>query len=88
VRTWLHSDGNGGEIMLRRVRMATAAGVFALAGAAAAQDYPSRTITLIHPNAPGGYVDIVARRLALPMQAIMKQPVVVSNRPGANGAGR
>jgi len=66
--------------------MAASAGLLALAGAATAQDYPSRPITLINPNAPGGYVDVVARRIALPMQAIMKQPVVVSNRPGANGA--
>lgn len=72
--------------MLRRMSLAAAAGVLALAGAAAAQEYPSRPITLINPNAPGGYVDVVARRLAVPMQALMKQPVVVSNRPGANGA--
>src|SRR5687767_1455131 len=68
-----------GEIAMRKrrgtVRLAAAAGVLALAGAAPAQDYPSRPVTLINPNAPGGYVDIVARRLALPMQVLMKQPV-------------
>jgi len=68
-------------------RLALGALVLAFACPAPAQDaYPNRPVTLVNPNAPGGYVDIVGRRIAVPMQALLKQPVVVSNRPGANGA--
>jgi len=51
-----------------------------------AAGYPQRTITLINPNAPGGFVDIVARGIATVMQRQLRQPVVVVNRPGANSA--
>ena len=48
--------------------------------------FPQRTITLINPNAPGGFVDIVARGIATVMQRQLRHPVVVVNRPGANSA--
>ena len=51
-----------------------------------AAGYPQRTITLINPNAPGGFVDIVARGIATVMQRQLRQSVVVVNRPGANSA--
>jgi len=67
--------------------------VFALAmvGSAstvfAADDaFPVRPITIVNPNAPGGFVDIVARALAASLQRQMRQPVLVVNRPGANAA--
>ncbi|MEO7402330.1 MAG: tripartite tricarboxylate transporter substrate binding protein, partial [Burkholderiales bacterium] len=54
---------------------------------AAAQDaYPTKPITIINPNAPGGIVDIVARALATFLQKPLKQPVIVVNRPGAGSA--
>jgi tripartite-type tricarboxylate transporter receptor subunit TctC len=63
---------------------------FALAAAAletqAADVFPSRPITVVVPNPPGGMNDITARPLANVMQAIVKQPVVVQNKPGATGA--
>src|SRR5262245_54183168 len=53
---------------------------------AAAQTFPSRTIHLIVPYAPGGTGDIVARVVADKLAAVLGQSVVVENRPGASGA--
>jgi tripartite-type tricarboxylate transporter receptor subunit TctC len=54
-------------------------------GAAGAQDYPSRPIKLILPQPPGGAVDLIARTLGERLAEQMKQPVIVENKPGANG---
>ena len=60
--------------------------VAAAAPAAMAQDnYPSRTIRIVVPYAPGGATDIVARIVADEMQKIAHQPVIVLNKPGAFG---
>jgi tripartite-type tricarboxylate transporter receptor subunit TctC len=56
-------------------------------GAAIAQDaFPSRAITMIVPFPPGGVADVTGRPTAAAMEKILKQPVVISNRPGAGGA--
>jgi tripartite-type tricarboxylate transporter receptor subunit TctC len=57
-----------------------------LASVVNAQEYPSRPITMIVPFPPGGVADITGRPLAIALEKILKQPVVVSNRPGAGGA--
>ena len=54
-----------------------------LVAAAAAQEYPSRQITIIVPFPAGGSTDIQARILAEPMRVALGQPVVVQNVPGA-----
>jgi tripartite-type tricarboxylate transporter receptor subunit TctC len=51
----------------------------------AAQDYPSRPITLIVPHAPGAAVDTLSRILAERMKATLGQAIVVENIP--TGAG-
>ena len=57
----------------------------ALIPAASAQQYPSRTITLVVPFAPGGLSDVPGRLLANELQQRTGQSVVVENKPGASG---
>ena len=60
----------------------------AASASATAQDdnYPSRPVKIIAPQAPGGGVDLVARMVADRLQAAMGQPFVVENQAGAGGA--
>ena len=51
-----------------------------------AQDYPSKPIRLIVSFTPGGGADLTARTLGQKMSESLHQPVVVENRPGANGS--
>ena len=52
-----------------------------------AQDaYPSRPVTLIVPFPPGGVADITGRPTAIALEKVLRQPVVIANRPGAGGA--
>jgi tripartite-type tricarboxylate transporter receptor subunit TctC len=64
-----------------------AAGIAAAAGgSAAAQTYPSGQIRMFSGFAAGGTVDIVARDIAAELERVFGHPVIVENRPGANGA--
>lgn len=54
--------------------------------AQAAQPYPVRPILLVVPFPPGGVVELVGRPLAHSLEKFLKQPVVVTNKPGAAGA--
>jgi tripartite-type tricarboxylate transporter receptor subunit TctC len=64
-------------------------GLASLSGSAMAQrsasGYPNRAIRLICPFAPAGGVDITARAIAQKLTEAWSQPVIVDNRPGANG---
>ena len=56
-----------------------------LASAALAQGYPTRPITLVVPNPPGGFVDASARILSDSLAKVTSQAVVVDNRGGGSG---
>ena len=53
--------------------------------AARADDYPTKTITIVNLYAAGGGVDIVARAIAQKLSDKWKVPVIVENKPGAGG---
>jgi tripartite-type tricarboxylate transporter receptor subunit TctC len=58
----------------------------AYSNVAAAQDYPTRPITLIVPFTAGGPTDLVGRIIADRIKTGLGQPVVVENVPGAGGS--
>jgi len=61
-----------------------AAGLALGAQAVRAEGYPDHPIRLVVPYAAGGAVDIVARAVGQRMSVLLKQPIVVDNRPGAS----
>jgi tripartite-type tricarboxylate transporter receptor subunit TctC len=72
--------------MLRGLRsLAGAAGILAVAASAHAQGYPDKPIHFIVPFAAGSATDQLARALGQGITEQTKQPVVVENKPGANG---
>jgi len=58
---------------------------FLLSGNIFAQAWPAKTITIVVPFAPGGNIDIVGRTVGRELSLILKQPVVIENKPGAGG---
>jgi tripartite-type tricarboxylate transporter receptor subunit TctC len=71
---------------MKRV-IAAAAVLAALTSAASAQsDYPNRPITIIVNITPGSGTDLIARTVADGLKTILKQTVIVENRPGAGGS--
>jgi tripartite-type tricarboxylate transporter receptor subunit TctC len=70
--------------MLRTFTAAVAA-MLAFGGAASAQDFPNRPITMVIPFAAGGPTDVLGRVVAARMGEILGQQVVVENVGGAGG---
>ena len=60
-----------------------AAAVLVQPAAHADDPFPSRTVTVILPFAAGGSLDFTGRVIAEKLTEVLRQPVVVSNRPGA-----
>jgi len=67
-----------------RMRILIAA-ILLAASAAHAQPYPSKPVRIIVPFGPGGSGDITARTFGHYLEREARQPVVIDNRPGANG---
>jgi tripartite-type tricarboxylate transporter receptor subunit TctC len=59
--------------------------VVAFANATAQERYPSKSLRIIVPFAPGGSTDIFARLVAEKLSTALAQPVVIENRAGASG---
>jgi tripartite-type tricarboxylate transporter receptor subunit TctC len=75
-----HLSGNA----LALVAGIAAAGLALTASAAAAEEFPSKAVTIVVPFAPGP-TDTVARIVARSMSASLGQPVLVENRPSVGG---
>ena len=70
---------------MKKLFAATAAGLLALAASAVqAQDWPTRPIRIMVGSAPGGGTDAMARAVADRLGPLLKQAVVVENRPGVS----
>ena len=62
-----------------------AAAMLAFAGAAQAQQFPNRPVTLVVPWPAGGGTDIGMRALAAATEKHLGQKIVIENKPGASG---
>jgi tripartite-type tricarboxylate transporter receptor subunit TctC len=72
---------------MKKWLLALAAAAAALsAPALRAETYPTRPITLVAIFGPGSASDTICRVIAQPLGIALKQPVIVENRPGADGA--
>ena len=66
-------------------RIVLTAALVVIGGAAFAQNFPSKPVTLIVPWPAGGSTDIGMRALAEATQKHLGQPIVIDNRPGGSG---
>ena len=74
------------ESSFKRCALALFAAVVAITSPiCAAQDYPSKTITIVVPFSPGGGVDTIARLLSEKLRVSLKQNVIVDNKAGGSG---
>jgi len=71
--------------MPKRTQMLATIALAAFAGSVAAQQYPTRPVTMLVPYAAGGPTDTVARVTGQAMGKPLGQTVVVENRPSAGG---
>lgn len=72
--------------MFKNARVVPVMAALLIAGGAhAADNYPSRPITLIVPFTPGGSTDIIARVMSKQLGAALGQTIIVENKPGAGG---
>lgn len=67
------------------LRAAVVASMYAKSGLAFAQQFPTRPLRLVVPYPAGGTFDAIARLLAERLTVGLGQPVMVENKPGANG---
>jgi tripartite-type tricarboxylate transporter receptor subunit TctC len=77
------------SVLSRRLLLGASVATLAAPRLAGAQGlpagWPDRPIRIIVPYAAGGITDVISRGTAIGLQAALGTPVVVENRPGANG---
>lgn len=71
--------------VLAAALLASVCGLAGISALAQAQSFPTRTVTLVVPYAPGGLPDTVARVVGQKLGDKWGQAVVVENKPGGNG---
>ncbi len=78
-----------GDMDMKSLPQALAAPLLAaaaIAAAPAALAFPTKTVTIVVPTAPGGGNDAMARTIAQKLGPLLGQTVIVDNRAGANGS--
>jgi tripartite-type tricarboxylate transporter receptor subunit TctC len=75
----------GEERMLKTSIRIAVAGFLGFAGAAQAQEWPTRSVTMVIPFAAGGPQDGIGRIVAQRMSDVLGQQVIVENVTGAGG---
>src|SRR5688500_13932337 len=81
----LYKVRRGESAMHRCVRSVWLIAVSLASGSVCAQEYPTRLIRIIVAQAPSSGPDLAARTLGQKLTESWGQPVIVENRPGANG---
>ncbi len=72
--------------MRKLIRVLATIGAFGLIALPTAAQYPAKPIRLIMPFPAGAAADTAARIVAQPLSQVLGQPVLVDNKPGADGA--
>ena len=73
------------RILGNLIKLGAALSIGLVSTLALANSYPSKPIKAIVPLAPGSTTDQIGRAFAAKMSELLGQPVVIENRPGANG---
>ena len=74
------------RVFRRLAALSAALWFLGFAGAAHAQDFPTRTVKIVVAFPAGGPTDFVARVLADKLKGLLGQSVIIENKPGANAA--
>ena len=72
--------------MKHLLRILVAVGATFISPTLKAENYPSKSITLVAIFGPGSASDTICRVIAQPLGTALKQTVIIENRAGANGA--
>jgi tripartite-type tricarboxylate transporter receptor subunit TctC len=75
----------GGLLLPIVVTWELLAGIFPGTSSAQAGSWPERSVHMLTPTAPGSSVDVAARIFAEGLSGRWRRPVIVENRPGADG---
>lgn len=85
IPAYVYSNPTKGDVTMNHLVAPALAAALTVA-APAALAYPDKLITLVVPTSAGGGNDAMARTIAQKLGPLLKQTVVVDNRPGGNGA--